>query len=298
MRQFAALWLLFASAGLAQAADEPASTPVTEPKPHWSGLPIWGVEAQARGYDIPLPFGIGVTGFSAEQPVDIHDLQLGRNGEPPVSVSNILQIDRVQTTQQNVSVKFDVLVLPFLSVYGIAGRTQGTTKGLIQVPATPVFGILEPRQLQLDAAFDGPTFGAGLTVQGGKRVGQSHDLMAIVVADWNRTRTDLEFQNDALVADTKPQADVFSARLGLHGKVGESMAGALWIGGMHQKIQQVVSGSIANTNLQFSVVQSPAKPWNTLLGGLLELGGGGSYVLVEGGLGARKSVLVSAVYRF
>lgn len=291
-------WLLLAVAGLAQAADDRASIAAAEPKPHWSGLPIWGVEAQARGYEIPLPFGVGATGFSARQPVDIHDLQLGRNGEQPASVSNFLQIDRVQTTQQNLSVKFDVLVLPFLSVYGIAGRTQGTTKGVIQVPATPAFGILEPRELQLDAAFDGPTLGAGLTMQGGKRISLRRDLMAIVVADWNRTRTDLTFENDALVADTKPEASVFSARLGLHGKVGDAMAGALWVGGMHQKIQQVVSGSVADTDLQFAVVQSPAKPWNTLLGGLLELDSGGSYVLVEGGFGARRSVLVSAVFRF
>ena len=53
------------------------------PAPHWSGLPIWGVEAQAMGYQIPLPFGIGVTAYSAKQPVNIQDLQLGRNGNPP-----------------------------------------------------------------------------------------------------------------------------------------------------------------------------------------------------------------------
>src|SRR3954465_8740382 len=59
-------------------------------EPHWSGLPIWGVEAEARGYQIPLPFGIGVTAYSARQPVNIQDLQLGRNREPPVSVKNFL----------------------------------------------------------------------------------------------------------------------------------------------------------------------------------------------------------------
>jgi hypothetical protein len=91
------------------------------PEPHWSGLPIWGAEAEARGYQIPLPFGIGVTAYPARQPVNIQDLQLGRGGEPPVSVKNFLQIDRVDTSQQNVSAKFDVLVLPFLDVYALVG---------------------------------------------------------------------------------------------------------------------------------------------------------------------------------
>jgi hypothetical protein len=139
-------------------ADEAAT-----PAPHWSGLPIWGPEAEARGYQIPLPFGIGVTAYSARQPVDIQDLRLGFNGKDPVSVKNFLQINTVDTSQKNVSAKFDVLVFPFLDVYALLGYTTGTTKGLIQVPADPILGLIEPRQLQLNAAFNGPTYGAGFT---------------------------------------------------------------------------------------------------------------------------------------
>jgi len=277
--------------GGARASD--AATPA----PHWSGLPIWGVEAEARGYQIPLPFGVGVTAYSAKQPVNIQDLQLGRNREPPVSVSNFLQIDTVDTSQENVSAKFDVLIFPFLDVYAILGYTQGTTKGVIQVPGDPILGIIEPRQLQLNAAFNGPTYGAGFTVQGGTKIDDWRDLTAIVVADWNRTRTKLSFENETLIAETKPTATVFSGRVGLHWTVDPSMGAAIWIGGMHQRIQQAVAGSVAGTDLQFVVLQSPTKPWNTLLGGLVDFGKKG-YVLVEGGLGARKSILLAAVYRF
>ena len=242
-------------------ADDPAT-----PEPHWSGLPIWGAEAEARGYQVPLPFGIGLTAYSAQQPVNIHDLQLGRNGNAPVSVTNFLQIDKVDTSQQNVSAKFDALIFPFLDVYGIVGYTRGTTKGLVQVPADPILGIIDPRQLQLNAAFNGPTYGAGVTLQGGAKVSDWRDLTAIVVADWNRTKTNLSFENETLIADTKPVATVFSARVGLHGAVDASKGAAVWIGAMHQSIQQTVAGSVANTDLQFAVVQSPTQPWNTLLG--------------------------------
>jgi hypothetical protein len=194
-------------------------------------------------------------------------------------------------------VKFDALIFPFLDIYGIVGHTQGTTKGLIQVPADPILGIIEPRQLQLDAAFSGPTYGAGVTLQGGTKVNDWRDLTAIVVADWNRTKTNLSFENESLIAETKPVATVFSARLGLHGTVGTSTGAAIWTGAMHQSIQQTVAGSVANTDLQFIVVQSPTKPWNTLLGGLVEFGKKG-YVLVEGGFGDRTSILAAAVYRF
>jgi len=75
------------------------------------------------------------------------------------------------------------------------------------------------------------------------------------------------------------------------------MGAAVWAGAMHQTIQQEVAGSVANTDLQFVVLQSPTQPWNTLLGGLLEFGKDG-YILLEGGFGARKSILASAIYRF
>jgi len=279
------------SAG-AQAQDAAA------PKPHWSGLPIWGVEAEAKGYQIPYPFGIGITGYTARQPVNIQDLQLARNG-PPVSVKNFLQINTVDTSQQNVSAKFDVLVFPFLDVYVLGGYTTGTTKGLILVPAEPILGvgIINPREIQLNAAFSGPTYGAGFTLQGGGKVSDWHDLTAIGVIDWNRTQTKLKFENETVLADTKPVATVFSARAGLHGIVGNNMGAAIWLGAMHQSIQQEVAGSVANTDIQFIVLQSPQKPWNTLLGGLWEFGKVG-YVLLEGGVGARKSLLAAAVYRF
>ncbi len=268
------------------------------PQPHWSGLPIWGVEAEAKGYQIPYPFGIGITAYSARQPVNIQDLQLARNG-PPVSVKNFLQINTVDTSQQNVSAKFDVLVFPFLDVYVLGGYTTGTTKGLIQVPAEPILGIgiIDPRELQLNASFSGPTYGAGVTLQGGGKVSDWHDLTAIAVIDWNRTQTKLKFENETVLADTKPIATVFSARVGLHGTVGNSNGAAVWVGAMHQSIQQEVAGSVANTDLQFIVLQSPQQPWNTLLGGLFEFGKDG-YILLEGGLGARKSILAAAVYRF
>ncbi len=267
------------------------------PEPHWSGLPIWGAEAAARGYQIPLPFGIGVTAYSARQPVDIHDLQLGRNGNAPISVTNFLQINRVDTSQQNISAKIDVLVFPFLDVYALLGYTTGTTKGLIQVPGEPILGIIEPAMLQLNASFKGPTYGGGVTLQGGFKVSDWRDLTTFVVADANRTQTKLSFENEALIADTKPVASVFSARVGLHGTVGPSMSAGIWTGAMYQRIQQTVAGSVANTDLQFVVVQSPTKPWNTLLGGLIEFGKN-FVALVEGGLGDRKSILAAAVYRF
>ena len=151
--------------------------------------------------------------------------------------------------------------------------------------------------LQLDAAFNGPTYGVGFTLQGGAKVSDWRDLTAFGVVDWNRTKTKLSFENETLIAHTKPVATVFSARVGLHAIVGPSTGAAVWIGAMHQRIQQEVAGSVADTDLQFIVIQSPTKPWNTLRRRPPRVRQGW-VVLVEGGLGARKSILAAAVYRF
>ena len=279
---------LFSGGALADDAATPAS--------HWSGLPIWGAEAEARGYQIPLPFGIGVTAYSARQPVNIQDLQLGRNGNDPVSVKNFLQIDKVDTTQQNVSAKFDVLVFPFLDVYALGGYTTGSTSGVILVPAVPTLDIT-PRQLQLNARFKGPSYGVGATLQGGAKISQSPELTAFAVVDINRTRTELSFSNEQLLLGTKPLTTVFSARLGLSGVVAPSITGAIWAGAMHQRIQEEVAGNVANTDLEFVVIQNAANPWNTLLGGLMEFERHWG-ILIEGGLGPRMSILAGVGYRF
>jgi hypothetical protein len=59
----------------------------------------------------------------------------------------------VDTTQQNLSAQFDVLVFPFLDVYALVGYTTGTTNGLIQIPEEPILGLIRPRILQLNASF-------------------------------------------------------------------------------------------------------------------------------------------------
>ena len=51
-----------------------------------------------------------------------------------------------------------------------------------------------------------------------------------------------------------------------------------------------------DSNLEFLVIQSAANPWNGLVGGYVEFRNVG--VLVEGGIGPRKSILAGVGYRF
>ena len=75
-------YMTAAAEGAEPSGAETIKPSAETPEPHWSHLPIWGVEAEARGHRLPLPFGIGATFYDARQPVNVRDLKLGAGGGP------------------------------------------------------------------------------------------------------------------------------------------------------------------------------------------------------------------------
>jgi hypothetical protein len=165
------------------------------------------VEAEAKGFQLPLPFGIGLNYYREQQPFKIKDLQVSRGGQP-VSVNDFLQLEKVDTTQQNGLARLDAWLFPFLNVYGLAGYTSGNMQGKIALPGIPTLGI--PAQtLPLDISYEGPTYGFGGTLAGGFKVSDWRDLTLFVVADANYTVTPLDFTDERLFTDTTAKALVF-----------------------------------------------------------------------------------------
>jgi hypothetical protein len=266
-----------------------------QPQPHWSHLPIWGVEAEARGFQLPLPFGVGLNYYREQQPFNIKDLQVSRGGRP-VSVNDFLQLERVDTTQQNGIARIDTWLFPFLNVYGLAGYTSGNMRGKLALPAIPILSIAA-QELPLNIGYEGPTYGGGATLAGGFKVSDWRELTLFSVADANYTMTDLSFTDERLFTDTQAKAAVFSARLGLRAKVSEKMHAALWAGSMYQHVSDSLVGRSTDQSFAFMVVQGPVAPWNALLGARVEVGRHLD-LMVEGGVGTRTSIMGGITFRF
>lgn len=267
-----------------------------KPKPHWSGLPIWGVEAAERGFQLPLPFGLGVNYYHEDQPFDIKDLQVSIGSGDPVPVQNFAEIDRVNTTQSCLNTRLDAWIFPFLNLYGIVGYTTGEMNGTIGLPGIPILGI--PAQtLPLAIAYEGPTYGGGGTLAGGFEVSDVGSLTAFLVADANYTVTELSFTDERLFTDTQATALVISSRLGLRARISERVHFAIWGGAMYQDVSEFLVGRAADGSFAFLVEEIPTAPWNALLGARVELGRHFD-LMIEGGIGARSSILGGCTFRF
>jgi hypothetical protein len=202
----------------------------------------------------------------------------------------------VDTTQRSVIARADVWIFPFLNIYGIGGFTSGEMSGKVGLPAIPSLGI-PAQDLPLNIGYDGPTYGGGVTLAGGFKISDRGALTLFAVADANYTITDLDFTDERLFTNTKAEAVVFSARVGLRRRISERLHVALWGGAMYQHVSDFLVGAAANGSFAFLVVQSPVDPWNSLVGARLEIGRHFD-LMVEAGLGTRSSIMGGFAFRF
>lgn len=298
--------------GVASAADTEERT-----------FPIWGDEARARGYSIPLPFGANISYMNMRQNIDVDSigfsgLALGNHPIP----TDMFNIDAGHTREQSKTenLRLDMWVFPFLNIYGLVGHTRGSSVSNVSVDADPsrytgvdrviassVHQLYQSGQLQdIDFILDfkGTTWGTGITLAGGYQ-----NWFALV--DTNYTRTDFD------ILDGKISALTVSPRVGyrfsFQGPAGQSHL-AVWIGTMYQDVQQEFRGSLSDLHMpaelqplinsvnqnddgRFDVKQKLTSPWNMLIGTQFEMTPHFN-VLTEFGFNERNSFFVAGEYRF
>ncbi|CAI1576753.1 Uncharacterised protein [Serratia quinivorans] len=288
-----------------------------------STFPIWGDEARARGYSIPLPFGVNLSYMNIRQNIDVDSITFSglKLGEHPIP-SDLFNIDVGKTRQRSKSenLRLDMWVFPFLNIYGLVGHTRGSSLSQVSVDADPskytgidriiasaVHRLNQSGDLQvIDFALDfkGTTWGTGFTLAGGYE-----KWFALV--DTNYTRTEFD------ILDGKISAITVSPRVGYRFDM-PAISGpshlSLWIGSMYQDVDQEFKGNISDLHMpaelqplidavnkdnagRFDVKQHLSSPWNTLIGAQYELTQNFN-VLAEVGFNERNSFFLAGEYRF
>lgn len=288
-----------------------------------SYFPIWGDEARARGYSIPLPYGVNLSYMNIRQDIMVDSITFSglKLGNHPIP-SDMFAIDAGHTREKSKTenLRLDMWVFPFLNVYGLVGHTRGASvsqvsvdsdpsqcRGLDRVIAGAVHQLYQSGKLQnIDFTLDfkGTTWGTGFTLAGG--YGNWFGLV-----DTNYTRTDFDILDGSISAVTvSPRVGY---RFSFQGIDGPSHL-SLWVGSMYQDVQQEFKGDLADLHMppelqpliaavnkdgegKFDVKQKLTSPWNMLIGAQYEVTKNFN-VLTEFGFNERNSFFVSGEYRF
>jgi hypothetical protein len=309
MEKTISLFLAILTLGFAQqifAQDENASADDSE---RWSDfLPL--NKEMAGDADLPLPFGIGVTGYWQKQDmktksdIEFEMVTTAFGGLLPDPLAATAGATNVESEVDNFNVRVDGWLLPFLNVYGVYGEVDGentvsgldvdsdTVNLLAAIPVLAGGPILIP-DTPFTFPYDGNVYGFGLILAGqwGKYWG---------TLDYNYMRADLS------ISTSKIDTRTITPRIGTSGTIG-STKGSLWIGAMHQDSDERQTGTTPFTvtvaGLPTDVIASydanfeQENEWNFLIGGSAELSEQ-FHVSVEGGFGDRKQVMGNLTFRF
>ena len=250
--------------------------------------------------DLPLPFGIGITGYWQEQDMKAKNIGLGLDAAAlrAGNINATATSTNVESELNNYNARLDAWLLPFLNVYGVYGKVDGenTASGLAldAVTAATLAGAGVTIPDSFTFSYDGNVYGFGLILAGqwGKYWG---------TIDYNFTQADLDISTSEIDTST------LSPRIGVNGEFA-SIKGSLWLGAMYQDIDEKQIGDILfpatvpgpatiNLPVSYDVRLEQVQQWNFLLGGSAELS---EKVLlsIEGGIGDRKQVMGNLTYRF
>ncbi len=258
----------------------------TEPLVDW--LPVWGRDAREKGFDLPLPFGVGLTYTYIHQNMVVSDVRI--EGRPLD-----LQIRDAATITHTGVFRADTWLFPFLNVYGLFGETSGVTK--------PELVFSDGDVLKSEVDYNRFSYGGGMTVAGGWR-------SCFLTLDANWTTGDIVSKDNGQVGDKPIQTFTFAPRAGVLISSGRFGTGSIWIGGMyllasseiHDRVDLSDNPHLANLigkdSISYSVRVKPKEPWNLLIGGNWEITKRWSLTAEVGGVMDRFHTIGSVMWRF
>ena len=237
-------------------------------------LPFKAQAVIDMGYDLPLPYGIGLTYADVDQAQLLGELQVGINGLPIIPF-DFVGFDNARSQSQSLSVKADAWVLPFMNVFAMLGKVDGTApmdvlldgNGMLDhldisctgLPPSPLCTILEDRSftLPITASFEGNTYGIGMVLAGGW-----NNWFVAVPINW--TYADMDgSQTDGVTFTVTP-------RIGRVLNLGRKGNLALFVGGNYLDVELTVDGFAQTPDglLRFDYIieQENKDKWNALLG--------------------------------
>ncbi|MGF1748850.1 TonB-dependent receptor [Vibrio cionasavignyae] len=272
------------------------------PTLHAFELPLFKAEAEERGYTLPEAIGLSFGYMNVSQGINVDSIVL--SGLPSIVKDLNIKTEGGYQESEVFTLKADVWVLPFLNFYAIGGKLNGFSETTIKsVNGTLDLGWIGEREINIDninAPFrldlDGYMYGTGTVIAGGYE-----SFFALVDASYTKTKL--------TVIDGEIDSIVVSPRIGYDFSRNTDVPIRAWVGAQYQNIEQTLTGNVKDLplgslgdmgiirNAKFTVNQSLANNWNSLVGAQYEFTP--NWVLIsEIGFGQRKSFFMTLDARF
>ncbi len=216
------------------------------------------------GYDLPLPYGVGLTYANVNQDMFLGALQVGINGgakEP----FDWISFENPSADSESVQLKLDAWLFPFMNVFRLFGKVKGKApldvlnsgNGMLDQlgidcstpPPNPQCAVLQDKRftLSIQAPFAGNTYGIGTVLAGGWNNWFVTIPFSVTYADMDTTNT------DGLVITVTP-------RFGRVINLGGAGNLALFAGGNYLSAELTVAGTCPTLEtILLSTTQSSRK---------------------------------------
>lgn len=241
-----------------------------------SMFPIGGDQAREQGIELPLPYGLSISYTNQQDATSSSNLRFLKVDGDEVPIETI-QLGDSSSDTDVVSARFDLWLLPFLNVYGMVGKLEGTAEQIVTIGPQPV---------EVTQDFEGHVYGAGLTlVYGYERFIASLDL--------NYSWTNLD------VTASEMETWMLSPRVGFRSVVAD-MPYSIMVGASYVDMRQTMTmeGVRPNGKITTTLLDTDSlKAWNTVVTAQLELDRHWQLV-VDAGFNDRETITGSLTYRF
>jgi hypothetical protein len=267
-------------------------------------LPFLAQAVIDEGYDLPLPYGIGLVYANVEQAMLLDDLEVGINGrdEEPFE---FVGFENAEAHSESLQLKLDAWLFPFMNVFALFGKVEGEAPMDVlldgndmldhlgvecgTIPPDPLCVLLKDKviTLPITAPFTGETYGLGTTLAGGWNNWFVAIPGSVTYADMHGTST------EGLAITVTP-------RFGRVVNMGRKGNLSLFAGGNYLYADLTVVGTVAYEGLtiDYTVEQENKDPWNALVGFNWDINKHVSWAVEYNGfIGSRDAFITSVVWR-
>ncbi len=290
-------------------ADE---TPPDAPRQWDRALPFLAQQLVDKGYDLPMPYGIGITYANVDQDQLLDKLEIGFGGSEKVPIQ-FVSFANASSKSDSATLKLDAWLFPFMNVFALLGRVDGEAPleftidgtdalnqlgidctpsgGPIPLPPSPLC-VIDGRSVTVpvNAKFEGTTYGLGTVLAGG----------------WNNWFVTIPFTiTYADMQGNETEGTVFTAspRFGRVFPLRNSGNLALYLGGSYLESDLTVTGTVVipgtTVAVDYKIDQSNKDKWAGILGANWDITKRWSVQAEYNGFtGSRESIIASVGYRY